>query len=195
MNEQLSFLLHMSPDADQKGLMDAMLESLKSGSAFGNRQNSRRKRKNRKEEKEEEEAQPSMILPFPLCFVSFLTDHNFGTRCQCLGFACPANDRLWRISAVQCEFTFLFCLEVLRKKERRKKNFVGLFFIAPCILFYCFFGFPFPPTRRKQAHQRKEKRKKEKRKEPQNPVEDEKETEKKERERKSRRRESEKVIV
>jgi len=182
MNEQLSFLLHMSPDADQKGLMDAMLESLKSGSAFGNRQNSRRKRKNRKEEKEEEEAQPSMILPFPLCFVSFLTDHNFGTRCQCLGFACPANDRLWRISAVQCEFTFLFCLEVLRKKERRKKI---CRFVFHCTLYFIllFFWFSISPNPKKTSTSKKRKKKKEKRKEPQNPVEDEKERRKREKER------------
>jgi len=168
MNEQLSFLLHMSPDADQKGLMDAMLESLKSGSAFGNRQNSRRKRKNRKEEKEEEEAQPSMILPFPLCFVSFLTDHNFGTRCQCLGFACPANDRLWRISAVQCEFTFLFCLEVLRKKERRK-NFLSVCFSLHLVFYFIVFlvfHFPQPEENKHIKEKKKEKRKKKRTPEP-----------------------------
>jgi len=49
-----------SEDADQKGLMDAMLESLKSGSAFaGNRQNSRRKRKNKRDEKKIEEEDQS----------------------------------------------------------------------------------------------------------------------------------------
>jgi hypothetical protein len=80
-------------DADQKGLMDAMLESLKSGSAFGNRQNSRRKRKNRKEEKtEEDDAVSSQFCP--LCFTLFLFQtlrSNFSlslslslSRCECL---------------------------------------------------------------------------------------------------------------